>query len=71
MESELPSVNLLFMFFHRRLLKHDILIISKKMLSRGILYLFGRPAKSKGSGSSSFPRKFYQGTKILSENNIK
>jgi hypothetical protein len=29
------------------------------------------PPKSKGSGSSSFLRKFYQGTKIFSENNIK
>jgi hypothetical protein len=43
----------------------------RKILSRGILHLFGRPAKSKASGSSSFPRKFYQGTKIFSENNRK
>jgi hypothetical protein len=30
----------------------NILIISKRILSRGILYLFGRAAKSKRSGNS-------------------
>jgi hypothetical protein len=73
MESEqLASVNLLFMFFHKKnliilsIFPCDSLLgttkfILKILFPKGILYLFGRPAKSKGSGSSSFPRKFYQG----------
>jgi len=69
---QLASVNLLFMFFHKKnliilsIFPCDSLLgttkfILKILFPRGILYLFGRPAKSKGSGSSSFPRKLYQG----------
>jgi hypothetical protein len=84
MESEqLASVNLLFMFFHKKnliilsIFPCDSLLgttkfILKILFPRGILYLFGRPANQKGVVAHHFQENsIKEGTKIFSENNRK